>query len=390
MNNPTAVLAPPVESAAGQGITLSPKLTFLFAGIILVLITVNLFWIGSTHYAAFGTYWASGSAVSQGLNPYAAYPMTSRVHIFALGNHWTIVDINLNPPCMLLLFQMMSHLTLVKVGVVWTVVSVMLLLSAVWLLLRDRPAMQARQVVWLLLALSVFNTLLLGQIYLLLLFLSTVAWVYADDKRDLIAVIALGLLVAIKPTTVFWPIFLLLSGRRRFALRSLAVTVAVSAAPLLFYRWNVYREWFNALKADDHWIVATDIAIPAYFARMGHREAGFIIAVVLFAWLAGWTYRRKPSLESASGIALCATLLCAPLAWREYSLMLAPVFVAHRWNKMETTAAFLFTVPYAFGTFLLFPLGSRISLGAGSVTYFVAIWIILISYLQKSKGSAEY
>jgi hypothetical protein len=188
-----------------------------------------------------------------------------------------------------------------------------------------------------------------------------------------IAAIALGLLVAIKPTTLFWPIFLFLAGRRRFALRSLVVTAVVSAAPLLFYGGQVYREWFDALKNDNHWIVPTDIAIPAYFARLGHGGTGLLIAFVLAACLAWWIWRRKPSLETASGLALCATLLCAPLAWYDYSLMLAPVFVAHRWNKLETIAAFFLAAPYALGAFLLFPLGSRISLSAGGITYFVAV-----------------
>jgi hypothetical protein len=382
MSNPIAVLSPPAQPKAERGITLSPKLTFLFAGIILIAITEAWFQRGSTHYAAFGSYWVSGSAVSHRLNPYAAYPETSRSHILTLGEQRTIIDINLNPPCMLPLFQITSHFSLVKVGVIWTTVSLTLLLSATWLLVRHRPEMQARQVVWLLLAVSVFDTIKSEQIYLLLLFLSAVAWVCADNKRDVIAVIALGMLVAIKPTTVFWPIFLFLAGRRRLALRSLAVTAIVSAVPLPLYGWNVYREWLTALKADNHWIVPTDIAIPAYFTRLGHREAGLLLAAALFAMLALWIWRRRPNLEVVSGIALCATLLCAPLAWYDYSLMLAPVFVAHRWNKLETTAAFLLAAPYALGATLLSPLGSRISVSAGGITYIVAVWIILVSYLQ--------
>jgi hypothetical protein len=386
MSKPIAVLTPPAQAKAEYGNTLSPKQTFLLACIVLIAIALIAFHPGSPHYASFGPYWVSGSAVSHGLNPYAAYPEIHRSYIFTLGELRTVTDINLNPPSMLPLFQMLSHLSLAQVGIIWTTVSLTLLLSATWLLVRHRPEMQARQVVWLLLAISVYDTIICEQIYLLLLFLSAVAWVCADNKRDVIAAIALGLLVAIKPTTLFWPIFLFLAGRRRLALRSLAVTVIVSAVPLLLYGWNVYRDWLTAVRADNHWTDPTDIAIPAYFARLGHREAGLLVAFAIFAMLAWWLWRRRrPNLEAVSGIALCTTLLCAPLAWYDYSLILAPVFVAHRWSKMETTAAVFLTTPYAVVLFLLHPLGSRISLSAGGVGYFVAVWIILISYVQRTE-----
>jgi hypothetical protein len=388
MSNPIAVLNPPIRAKPEHRNTLSPKETFLLAGIILIAIALIAFHPGSRHYAAFGAYWVSGSAVSHGLNPYAPYPEINPSHILTPGGQRTIIDINLNPPCMLPLFQILSHLSLVKVGIIWTTVSLTLLLSATWLLVRHRPEMQVRQVVWLLLAISVFDTIICEQIYLLLLFLSAVAWVCADNKRDVIAAIALGLLVAIKPTTLFWPIFLFLAGHRRLALRSLAVTVIVSGVPLLLYGWDVYREWLTVLKADNHWILPTDIAIPAYFTRIGQRDAGLLAALALFAVLAWWVWRRRPNLEVVSGTALCATLLCAPLAWYGYSLMLAPVFVAHRWSKMETTAAFFLATPYAVWAFLLFPLGPRMSLSAGGAGYFVAVWIILISYVQKRRTMA--
>jgi Glycosyltransferase family 87 len=389
MSNPIAVLSPAAKAKVERGVSLSPKQTFLFAVIILIAIVANAFRIGSTRYATFGTYWASGYAARSGLNPYVSYPLTNQMHILALGEHRIIADINLNPPCVLPFFSAMSRMTLIHFGVVWTAVSLILLLSTIWLLMRHRPTMQARQVVWLLLAVSVFDTFFGGQIYFLLMLLAALTWIFIDEPGELVSTVTLGLLVAIKPTTAFWPVFLFLAGRRRLALRSLAVTAVVSAAPFLFYGGQVYREWFDALKNDNHWILPTDIAIPAYFARLGHRDTGLLIAFALFAYLAWWIWRRKPSLETVSGLALCATLLCAPLAWYDYSLILAPVFVAHRWNKMETTAAFFLAAPYALGAFFLFPLGSRASLSAGGITYFAAVLSILISYLRHSAEKRE-
>jgi hypothetical protein len=174
MSNPIAVLSTPIRAKLEHRNALSPKETFLLAGIILIAIALIAFQPGSRHYAAFGAYWVSGSAVSHGLNPYATYPEINPSHILTPSGQRTIIDINLNPPCMLPLFQILSHLSLVKVGIIWTTVSLTLLLSATWLLVRHRPEMQARQVVWLLLAISVFDTIICEQIYLQLLFLSAV------------------------------------------------------------------------------------------------------------------------------------------------------------------------------------------------------------------------
>ena len=374
------------KAEAERGVPLSPKLAFLFASFILVAVVANAFRIGSSHYAAFGTYWASGYAARTGLNPFASYPLTNKMPIFALGEHHIVADVNLNPPCMLPLFSTMSRLPLVEFGITWTAASLILLLSTVWLLVRRVPTMQTRQVVWLMLSIPVFDTFFGGQIYFLLMFLVAITWIFIDEPGELVSTLSLGLLVAIKPTTAFWPIFLFLAGRRRLALRSLIVTALFTAFPLTLYGGVVYREWGEAIRNDNHWMVPTDIAIPAFFARLGHPRAGLAVAFLFFAGLAWSIWKQRAGVEVASGVALCATLLCAPLAWYDYSLMLAPVFVAHRWNKTETAMAFLLAAPYAFGALLLLPFGSLISPSAGGVPYAAAVSVILICYLRKARS----
>src|SRR5258707_2442813 len=114
----------------------------------------------------FGTFWASGAAAAKGLDPYAAYPETFLAHWEQFGGPKTNAEINLNPPLMLPLFQAMSHLSMARFVTVWTVVSFLLLAATVGLLLWRFPAMQNRQLMWLLLACPVFDSFGHGTIYL--------------------------------------------------------------------------------------------------------------------------------------------------------------------------------------------------------------------------------
>jgi hypothetical protein len=371
-----------VDARSGIRIPSLSKLTFIGALVIVIAVAADIVLVGSAHFNTFGTYWASGRAISHGLNPYAVYPSTGRMHLLALGNWQNILDVNLNPPCMLPVFQIMSYLEPRVFQIAWMIASLTLLISAAWLIISHQPDIPRVNILWLLLQVSIFDTIFSGQIYFVLLFLSTVTWVLIDKKRDLLPIVALGLLVAIKPTVIFWPVFLFLAGRHRLALRSLGVAAVASAFPVLLYGPNVYREWFEALKNDRHWILPGDIAVPALFARMGLRETGCIVAAALFLILTWVVWRRKPSVEVTSGLALCAMMLCAPLAWHYYVLILAPVFVAHQWNKMEAGAALLMAVPYGFATYLLFPINSTIRWNFQGATYFIGICLILISYLR--------
>lgn len=72
---------------------------------------------------SFGSYWASGRAMHFGQNPYGVYPETFRSNFTFFGGPASFPDVNLNPPCLLPLFYLMSNLTLVHFAVVWTICS---------------------------------------------------------------------------------------------------------------------------------------------------------------------------------------------------------------------------------------------------------------------------
>lgn len=341
--------------------------TCYFGGCILLLLTVaTILRKGPGKDPAFGMYWEAGHAASRGANPFAIYPLTFQSHVIVDGRQFAIPDVNLNPPCVLPLFQGMAHLSLPHFAMAWTVGSFLLLFGTVGLLLWHQRSLQKRQILYLLLAAPILDTLLSGQIYFLLFFLSAVACIFATRKQGWGAAVAIGLLVAIKPTTAFWPLFLFLAGQRRLALRSAAVTFAASIAPLFLYGPRVYREWLAAVANDPHWLLPSDIAIPAQFHRLGLPVLGLLVAVLIAAALGWLTWKRQPDITTASGIALCAAILCAPLAWHDYTLFVAPWFVARRWRPLPTIAAMLFMVP----AFISPP-----------ILYLAAVWIMTAHFV---------
>jgi len=303
------------------------------------------FWFRVTHPAAFGAYWVSGSAAAHHLDPYAQYPIVGKSVVLFRGRERAIADINMNPPCLLPVFQMLSHLGLAGFAAAWTLISAASFAAAILLIRRSVANLRSVQLAWLCLCSAVFDTVGAGQIYFVLLLLATVGLIGIEQRKDIKAAIGMGLLVAIKPTFVFWPIFVAASGRWKPAAKSLVVTAVVWAAAWVTYGSRVYASWFRALRADNHWIEATDIALPAWFARMGLPHAGMALAAVLGAGLILLVCRFRPSAPVASGLGLITGIVCAPLAWAAYAILAAPAFLATSWGRLAKAAAVCLAVP---------------------------------------------
>lgn len=362
--------------------------TFFCAACLLFLLSLGTFTRHVANPPSFPLFWASGAASLRGDNPYLAYPETFVSHMTISGQAHPVAEINLNPPCLLPLFRLLSRLPIERFAHVWAIGSFLLLLITVALLVWNRPDQQHRQIVWLLLSTPVFFTLMGCQIYFLLFFLSTVALIFFENGEDLAAAVAIGLLIALKPTLGYWAFFLFLSGFKRMAAWASAVALIVSLASLALYGPGVYREWLHAVAIDNHWMFPTDMAIPAFFARLGLRTLGILCAVVMAAFLSWTVYKMKPGFIAVSGLAVCAAILCAPLSWADYVLFLAPYLVSHRWKLPSTIAAALLMVPNTVPTLLSRPSG-RLGIALGSGIYFAAFWIITFVFLRISRPALQ-
>jgi hypothetical protein len=247
------------------------------------------------------------------------------------------------------LFQTLARLPIATAARVWTYASYLLFIVAGAILLGLHPSMQKRQALWLLLSGPVIGTLMLGQIYSLLLLLAVLMWASLRREHILLAALCLGTIIAIRPLFLAWPVLLLLRGERRLAWQSVAIAAALTLLPLPIYGADIYMEWFRAIGHDPHSIFLTDIALPGLAQRLGYPRLGWALAAVIGAACAFAAARRRAPIHLLSVLGAC---LCAPLAWFHYLMAAYPWLVERRWNWRRGTAAALLLVPDASYLFM--------------------------------------
>ena len=297
----------------------------------------------------FGSFVASGRAAAEGLNPYGIYPLTLRVELPGFES-W---NPNLNPPISALLFQLFDVAEPQEVFRVWRWISVAFYAAAVLLLvLRFRGPEAPLIALWAFALAGFWDTLFLGQIYLPLVFAAVAAWLLLERGAWLWAGILIGIVVAMKPNFLVWPVLLFLAGHRRPALASVATAGVISAIPLALYGPEVYRQWFELIASDrGRALFLTNSSFAGLAARAGVPFLGTLLSLALLGGLAAWAFWRRPGVIAASSLALVAALLASPLGWIQYTLFLLPVLLTH-WHRfaMRVVAAFLIIpVPYIIG-----------------------------------------
>ena len=303
----------------------------------------------------FGSFVASGRAAREGLNPYGIYPLTLHVS-FPGFEAW---NPNLNPPISALLFQLFDladpHLSFR----VWWAISVLAYGATVLLLLRhygqpERLSLFLTLFLWAFALAGFWDTLVLGQIYLPLVLAGTAAWLLLERGEGRWAGVLIGLVVAMKPNFLVWPVLLFLSGRRLPALASVATAAAISAVPLVVMGPEVYRQWFELIASDrDRAAFLTNASLAGLTARLGTPSVGLAIGLALLAASALWALRWRPSAARVSAIGLVLSLLASPIAWIHYTLFLLPVLFTHwRVHGMRLVALLLIVpVPFIIGQF---------------------------------------
>ena len=282
----------------------------------------------------FGSFVASGRAAREGLNPYGVYPLTLRVELPGFES-W---NPNLNPPISALLFQLFDLADPETTLRVWWWISVAFYAATVALMVArfaagQPPVSTVAAALWALALAGFWDTLFLGQIYLPLVFAAVAAWLLLERGAGIGAGVLIGLVVAVKPNFLVWPVLLFLSGARLPALAALGIAAVVSAIPLAVYGPEVYRQWLELVASDrERAFFLTNASFEGLAARAGLPGLGLILSVVMLAGLAAWAFLQRPTVLRASALALVAALLAAPVGWIHYTLFLLPVFFS-LWHR---------------------------------------------------------
>ena len=312
----------------------------------------------------FGTFYESGRAALDGRNPYEIHEYSYRVTI----KHFDGANPNLNPPASLLVFGPMSlfepHMTL---QVIWWG-SLIAFLTALLILNRIyRPPGGHWLVIWAMSMPGFWGTVMLWQIYVVLLVAAAAAWILQDRGRLVAAGLLIGTVAAFKTNFLVWPVLLLIAGHWRTAIPAFGSFAVLSILPALFFGPEVYSQWFELIVNDDPsrilWV--TNMSIIAYASRLGLPWLGQMMAVGILLGLAWWAWRRRPGARDAGLIALFASLLASPVAWIHYGLFLLPPLFSVVWTRAMVVGAILLATPRLIADGLFYgPTWMEVTLGS--------------------------
>jgi hypothetical protein len=257
---------------------------------------------------------------------------------------------NLNPPISALLFRAFDLAEPETTLRVWWAISVGCYVATVLLLVaRYRDSHPAALALPAFALAGFWDTLFLGQIYLPLVLAGTAAWLLLERGQGTWAGILIGVVVAMKPNFLVWPVLLVLARHYRPAVVAVATAAAVSAVPLLWWGPEVYRQWVELIASDrERAAFLTNASLTGLAARAGIAGLGVIVSVCLLAVLGGWALLRRPDPLRASAFALLASVFASPIGWIHYTLFLLPVFAMGWGSRAMRAVVLLLMVPVPF------------------------------------------
>ena len=323
---------------------------FFFAALI---INLTPFMDSQNALMDFGSFYASGLKAQNGENPYD--PNSEYIfdinfsHVGAGGKM-----MNLNPPISVVFFRALSYFDPHQSLIIWQIASVILYAGAVIMLARYyKQNISLTKIIWAFTLAGFWHTIVLGQIYIILLLLTTLGWILLQKRKYVWAGLAIGLVVAIKPNFVIWPIFLLASGYYVTFLAAAVCSLMVSAIPIIFYGTKIYSQWLEAstLRIETLMMPGNN-SIVGLTSRFQNMNLGIILSVVAVVALLIISISKKSndleSSERISALGIMASLLASPISWTGYTILLLPVFFSRRkWTFPVIISAAILSIPFA-------------------------------------------
>jgi hypothetical protein len=254
--------------------------------------------------------------------------------------------VNLNPPFWAVLLTPFVLLDVLVAYRIFSVLTALLVVGAALLVARELRV--PGRVTWpaaaaMLLSSPLMGTVALGQVYGVLVAGLTWSWLATRWGNHVQAGIALGLVIAIKPTLA--PLLLLPIAQRHWStLRtSLVAVVAATLAGFAVAGPKATWKWIEVLRAEPLSTFGDNASLPSLVARLGGPAwLGFLLGAVVVAI----TWRRIREDDPQALWALtAATLLLSPVAWHNYLVLCFPgVFVVLHQRRFAT-GTFLLTLP---------------------------------------------
>ncbi len=290
----------------------------------------------------YGSFHASGQAATRGLDPYAIYPLP--FHVVLPGfESW---NPNLNPPVSLPLFQFFATGNPHDGFRLWWAFSFVCYVAVVGVLVRRYARRKPLWALWACSLAGFWDTLALGQIYVVLVLAAASAWLLLDSGRPILAGLLIGVVVAVKPNFLVWPGLLLLAGHFRPAFAAAASALALNLGALLLYGPDVYLQWAAVILSDgERALFLTNASLTGIAQRLGSPALGAALAIGVLAISALRAVRRTLTLRQSTALGLLGAVLASPIAWVHYTLFLLPVFFTAPASPLLLLSAAMLAIP---------------------------------------------
>lgn len=325
----------------------------------------------------FDTFWHSAVALHQGGDIYAT-PAKLK---------------NLNPPLLTVLLAPFGLLDALTAYRIWVVLTLLMVVGALAFVARELRVPAPATVLVLLAVLAsspVQGTLVLGQIYPLLLVFLAAGWLAERRDREVLGAVLYGVAVALKPSLA--PILLLpLVTRRWSALRAgIGSAVVASLVGVAICGPSSGPGWLRMALAEPVPDTVDNASLPGLAVRFGlPPTVGLVAGVAVLLATFGWLERRRDRLQPAGTAVwavLAAGLLLSPIAWHNYLMLLWPgvlLLLARGRGPTVTALLAVAVIPVSWNA----PGAPGVLVGHS--LYFlvlVAYWLVLLRAAERRTG----
>jgi alpha-1,2-mannosyltransferase len=238
---------------------------------------------------------------------------------------------NLNPPLLTVLvtpFALLDALTAYRVFAVLTLLMVVGAVLAVTRELRLSRGVSVAVVATVLVSSPLHGTLVLGQIYGLLLVGLVAGWIAERRGRPLLAAALYGVTVALKPSLAPLLLLPLVTRRWRPLAAGLGAAAAASLLGVLVAGSGSGLEWLRIGLTEPVPDTVDNASLPGLAIRFGLPSAvGTVLGLAVLVGTLVVLGRRRDELDpagTAPWAVLAAGLLLSPIAWHNYLMLLWP------------------------------------------------------------------
>lgn len=313
---------------------------------LLIVINLSPLLFGTESLGDYGSFHASGQLARAGQNPYAAgSSLIFRPTV--LGQE--VNALNLNPPSILPLFELIALVDPARGLLMWRIFSIVCYgaaLALIWHAFPDRRSLLG--VAWAVSVAGLYHVLDMGQIYGPMALGVTCAYLALVRRHYVVGGILIGVLTAVKPNLALWPAALLLIGYWPVTRAAIAAFAVTSALPLVRYDPSIYGAWLSASASFDGYGIPGNSSFVGLSARFNAPVVGYGLAICAVAALGVYSLRARPSLPVLSASALSVALLASPIAWAGYLVLVTPILLSIDLPRLSRCGALLLIVPFPF------------------------------------------